>query len=296
MGIAVALLQSILWAGATVILRVLSTRVNGFVVNGVRAAVAWLVLIPFLLLTGGLADWGLLTPLRLAYILGSVALGGVLGDYLYLVSLKLLGVGRAFPITSSHPVFTVLLGALLLGTPATPQMIAGMALVMFGVYLVARPRRDVIALDNTPPIDRRRLLAGVGVALATAIIWAFGTLILSMGLEGGIDPVLVSAVRIPLVVALSLAAAGQQRQLGSVRRLDRRTWALICAAGILGWAVGSTLYSVALQMIGPGKAALISSTAPIFGVPLSALFLKERPTRNTLIGTVITVAGIVLVV
>jgi drug/metabolite transporter (DMT)-like permease len=140
------------------------------------------------------------------------------------------------------------------------------------------------------------LLAGVGVALATAIIWAFGTLILSMGLEGGIDPVLVSAVRIPLVVALSLAAAGQQRQLGSVRRLDRRTWALICAAGILGWAVGSTLYSVALQMIGPGKAALISSTAPIFGVPLSALFLKERPTRNTLIGTVITVAGIVLVV
>jgi drug/metabolite transporter (DMT)-like permease len=136
----------------------------------------------------------------------------------------------------------------------------------------------------------------VAISLATAIIWAAATIVLAMGLTDGIDPVLVSVVRIPAVVVFSLLAAAQQGDLGEARHLSPATWGLLCAAGILGWSIGSSLYSLAVQMIGPGKAALISSTAPIFAVPMTLVFLKERPTRNTLIGTLITMGGIMLVI
>ena len=42
--------------------------------------------------------------------------------------------------------------------------------------------------------------------------------------------------------------------------------------------------------------AIFTNSAPIFAVPLSAIFLGERPTSRTLIGTLLIVAGILLVV
>jgi DME family drug/metabolite transporter len=295
LGIAIALVQAVCWAGPTNVLRALSMRMNPFLINGLRGLVGWLFVFPVALLTVA-GDVSLLTPLRLVYILVSVLLAGVLGDYLNLCSLRILGVGRAFPITSSQPVFTVLLSALLLGDTLDAKTLGGTALVLFGVYLVARPRRDVIAIDNTPPLAPRQLLIGVLMALGTALATAGGTIVLALALSDGISPVMVNAVRLPVAVLVSLTMAGRQGQLPSVRRLDRQTLGLVLVAGVLGWAIGGTLYATAVQMIGPGKTALISSTSPIFAVPITLIFLKERPTRYTLIGTLITVVGIMLVV
>jgi drug/metabolite transporter (DMT)-like permease len=89
-----------------------------------------------------------------------------------------------------------------------------------------------------------------------------------------------------------LQAGGGLRDIG---KMDRRTLCLLCLAGLLGWGVGGTLYTLAIQLTGPSMTAIISSTAPLFAVPLSYIFLKERPTRHTLIGTVISVIGIALV-
>ncbi len=117
-----------------------------------------------------------------------------------------------------------------------------------------------------------------------------------MGLTDGINTIVPNSVRVPAVIAVSLVAAGQQHQLGAIRRLNWRTVGMVAATGLLGWAICGTLYTTAVQMIGPGKTALINSTAPIFAVPMSYFFLKERPTRYTLIGTIITVVGITLVI
>ena len=296
MGIIIAFMQAFCWAGTSIVLRTLTTRMHPMLINGLRALTGWMLLIPAALLTGAAADLALLTPLRMAYLIGSVVLGAVFGDYLYLRSLKILGVGRAFPITSSYPVFTVLLGIIFMGDAVELQTLAGMAIVILGVYLVARPRHDIIALDNTPPLERRQVLIGVACALGTAVIWAGATIILALGLTDGINTIMANAMRVPAVMALSLLAAGQQKQLGAIKTLGWRTLGLVALTGALGWAIGGTLYTSAVQMIGPAKTALINSTAPIFAVPMSYFFLKERPTRNTLIGTVITIAGISLVI
>jgi drug/metabolite transporter (DMT)-like permease len=112
----------------------------------------------------------------------------------------------------------VLLGFLFLGDPISALAIVGMAIVLFGVYLVARPRRDVIAIDNTPPLPPRQLVMGVITAVGAALAWSAGTVIVAFGLTDGINnrhgQRRASAGR----VLVSLTAAGRQGGLVNVRR------------------------------------------------------------------------------
>lgn len=71
---------------------------------------------------------------------------------------------------------------------------------------------------------------------------------------------------------------------------------LLALNGLLGWALAGSLWVSSIQLIGPSKASIIGSTAPLFAVPLGMIFLKERPSRYTLTGTLLTMAGVILVV
>jgi uncharacterized membrane protein len=132
LGIIFAFAQAFAWSCTSLVLRNLSTRLDPFVVNGVRAVFGLIVLVPILLLTANLQEFALLTPNSLVYLIGSVVLGGVFGDALYVMSLKSLGVGVAFPISNSFPLFTVIFSALLLGTTIEWPTIVGMVLIMAG--------------------------------------------------------------------------------------------------------------------------------------------------------------------
>ena len=81
-----------------------------------------------------------------------------------------------------------------------------------------------------------------------------------------------------------------------VQRFTRRTLVLCLLAGVLGWGLAGSFYALSIQYAGPAKAAIIGASAPLFAVPLSWLFLGERPTRYTVVGTALTIAGVLLVV
>jgi drug/metabolite transporter (DMT)-like permease len=59
----------------------------------------------------------------------------------------------------------------------------------------------------------------------------------------------------------------------------------------------SGLFSLyAVQHAGVARQATLAATAPLYGVPLSALALKEQVTRRMAVGTLLTVLGVALVV
>ena len=78
-------------------------------------------------------------------------------------------------------------------------------------------------------------------------------------------------------------------------KLSRQEWLILAASGVMGWGLGSVLFLLTVSLVGPTRGAILTSTAPLFALPLSVIFLKERVNLPILLGTILTVAGIVLV-
>ncbi len=64
---------------------------------------------------------------------------------------------------------------------------------------------------------------------------------------------------------------------------------------IYSTGIGMTLWTLSVEYGGAARASLLVTLAPLIGVPLSVLFLKERITQAIVIGTIISVAGIWLI-
>jgi drug/metabolite transporter (DMT)-like permease len=108
---------------------------------------------------------------------------------------------------------------------------------------------------------------------------------------GEVDPVTAQAIRLPVAGLLLLpwAWTGARR----LRRSDRATMARMVVLSLLKTA-GSVLFVAGLKYADVAVAAVLSSTAPMFTIPLGWLFLGERLSAGALAGILVTVAGIVL--
>lgn len=69
--------------------------------------------------------------------------------------------------------------------------------------------------------------------------------------------------------------------------------ALIALSGMLGYGVGGIAYVWSMQRVGAGRTVLITSLTPVLVLILSVLLLKEKPPRQSVIGTLICVIGVV---
>ncbi len=113
----------------------------------------------------------------------------------------------------------------------------------------------------------------------------------------GLDSVVANSVRQPMaalmMLGLSLARdqwpPGHQKHAAQMtggtwkdlRELDRRSWLTIVIASLVGTGLGSLLFVLAIQMVGAGRTAVLTSTAPLMAIPLAVLWLHERPNRWT---------------
>jgi drug/metabolite transporter (DMT)-like permease len=290
-GLSYAFGNAITFAATNIGMRSLSRRLEPFWVVGVRGIVGTFVMVPLSLLVGR-DQFHLMTPMRLLYLCGSVILGGVLGTTCNVYALRILGVGRALPITNANPLFAIFLSFLFLGERIRPILIPGALLIIAGVYLISRPRHDV--KETEEKLSPRQVVVGVAMAVGAALLWGLNAVIVAPGLEG-INPIVANSVRVPTVGLLSSGIAALRGEWDAARDLSRRQVLIILFIGTIGYAGTSTFYVAAVQSIGPSLAATISTTAPLFALPMSILLLGERPTRSMLVGTLLTIAGIILV-
>jgi drug/metabolite transporter (DMT)-like permease len=70
---------------------------------------------------------------------------------------------------------------------------------------------------------------------------------------------------------------------------------MIALAGLVGTGIGSVLFIYAVDDIGAARTAFLTTSAPLFALPMGFLFLSEQLTPRILLGTVVTIAGIWLV-
>lgn len=293
-GEASALGASFFWALTSVLVQSQSRRLGAIALTGLLCGFASAFYLILLFLTGKAVELWNIALFLLLILLVATLVGRILGDVLWVKSIQLVGVSRCLPVsTSSYPLFTLLLAFLLLGEPVTPLLILGILLVAGGIGLLARSGAQ--AGDNPSPAPWASIRIGVSLAALAGLFWAVETTLLKRGLED-LHPITVSMVQFPVAAIVLLFLA--QRQQGGVG-LKRCGWegtAAIAGAALLGLGVGSLLFLFALTWTGTATVAVLTSTSPLFALPLSVLFLKERVTRRVVAGTLLCLAGIVAIV
>lgn len=284
-----ALLSALLWAMGSVLMAVVGRGLHPVPLNLIRVVVSsaffW-SLLPFF---GGPAALATIAPGTWAWLALSVLLLLIVGDLLYLRSLELAGVSWAMPVASVNPLWAVLFAALFVGETLSWKLAVGAALVVAGVILVSR------STAPAAPLDRRRQRSGLLLALLTALVWGIGQVVLKVA-TAELHSVVANSVRQPMGMAAMIGLNLVRGQWGHLRRMPARSWLIIVFASLVGTGVGSLLFVQAIQMVGAGRTAVLTSTSPLLAIPFAMLWLGERPGRRTLIGTLLAVAGIVLVV
>lgn len=292
MGELAGIAGAIVWATTNTVLRGQSVRLGAFTVNAWRALFASLSFITIFLLTHRLADLLLLPPRTVLALGASVVIGMAFGDTLQFNAMTKIGVSRAMPIGAAFPLFTVILAAIFLGEPVTARIGAGAGLVIMGVILVALPRRSG-TVDRSAQAATQGHWLGVGMALTAAVCWALATTISRVAVRD-IDVITANTVRLPLSAGV-LLLLGLGRAKLPPSQFGRRTFLILFLAGTVGTAGGGFLYLTSVKLAGAAKTALLSSTAPVFALPLAMIFLGERPGPRAIVGVFIAIAGIVLV-
>jgi len=287
-----AILSALLWAVSSVLLTFGARRLHVLPLNLVRCIMStaffW-ALLPFF---GGIAAVAAIPPAAWLWLAGSVLSLLIVGDTLYFRAMDLAGVSWAMPASNIQPLWVVLLAGLFLDEPIGWPLIAGALFVVVGVILLARTQAGTEAGRPPDPAARRR---GLILALAVSVIWAVGQVMLKLGAEDT-HSVVINSIRQPMGMIGLMGLNVARGHWSDLRRLDRRSWAIILVASLVGTGLGTLLWVMALQAAGAARTSVITSGAPLLAIPFSMLWLHERPSRWTVAGTCLTAAGVALVV
>ena len=285
LGEVAALLSAAAWAVTSLLVRFQMGRFGPVAINVIRSAVAGgLAVLAAALLRGDRLAAGV-SPVAFGLLLTSVVLSPGLGDTLYFVSLRLIGVARAMPLAGTNPLFAAVLAIPLLGEPVSPRMAIGIVLVLLGIYLVA----GRAAVGKAPDLRR-----GAAAALGAAVLWAASSVALAPAMRE-VDVLVASAIRLPLTMLVTGLYGWRTGGLPSLGGLSRRMWLVVLAIGI-GSAACTMLYLLAVQQAGAARTTALFSTSPLFATPLAILLYREPVTSRLLSGTAVSIIGIMLIV
>lgn len=289
LGVLVGLLCAASWAGGSILLRDLSKKLDPFTLNASRAIVGGSAILLLALITGQTQGYRQVTADKLLLMIASIGLGGGIGDAFYISSISRIGVSRAFPLSSTYPAFTLLVSLAFLQEEVTPALIGGLLVITAGVLLTSGPSPSASS-DNASVIQR----GGIWLALLASLCWAASMTMIAPAIEG-LNSIMVASIRTPALALMLSGVVAMRNTLPQLKKLTGKDWWFLILGGLIAWGLGSLLFVTSVALLGPTRAAILTSTSPLFALPMSIALLKEKVTPIILLGTALIVAGVILV-
>lgn len=216
-------------------------------------------------------------------------LGIALGDTLFFLALKNLGAHAVVILFTLGHVLTVILAVFWLGEQPRPLDWAGIGLILGGVTIVMWVRISGEE-GRTGILGALYGLLSV-TAMAVSIILAKEAL----ATTGSIQAAFIRMVAGTIGIFLFGQATGRILSgLGALRE-PRFLGFFLFSVAVVTFG-GFWLSLVAIAHLDVAIANTLNATEPLFVLPLAALLLKERITLPVVLGSLVTVGGIVLIV
>jgi drug/metabolite transporter (DMT)-like permease len=136
--------------------------------------------------------------------------------------------------------------------------------------------------------------AGELASLGTAFCWALGSNLFAVAGRSMRSSTL-NLLRITVALGFLMLALWVRRGAPWPAWATPEQLALLSISGVIGFVLGDGFYFRALVILGPGRAALLGSLAPIFTVAIGWPLLGETPGAMATLGIALTSLGVFLV-
>jgi drug/metabolite transporter (DMT)-like permease len=284
LGALCALGSAFTWTIISLLVKTVSETFNSVTINALRSMLGGVLLLSWVLLQDGGAALGQVSPGAFGFLAVSIVLAFAIGDTLFFESTRHLGLARALTVAMTYPLMTALLAVGFLGERITGRLAAGIGLTMGGLALI------VTARDPAAPEGTIEPWKGLGAAGLAALAWAVSVILMKPPLKE-VDALTAQAIRLPLAGVLLFLLPWARGAVGRFREGDRGTQLRVLSLGGLT-ALSSVMFVAGLKYADVAVATVLSSTSPMFAIPLGLVFLGERLAVRTLLGAGLTVAGI----
>jgi drug/metabolite transporter (DMT)-like permease len=282
-GIAGGLGTGMTWAATSMLVRSLSGILTPAGISALRSTIGGSILVVLALATGHAGEV-VRMPLWVVLALWvSIIISMGFGDPMFFASLDHLGVTRALILSMANPLLTTAVGMGLLGEPVTLPRAAGILLVVGGLVLIIAGKGDGRA-------ERRATRQGMRLVFWAAGAWALSAVILKPAL-GVVSVVAAAAVRTPMggiFLWMTPWTRGTMRAVATSTPVQRKRLGAVCFMS----AFSSLLFISGIKFGGVAIGNVLASTSPLFTLPFEVWVFGQRPSRQTVLGAVVTVAGV----
>ncbi|MFM9265934.1 DMT family transporter [Tychonema sp. BBK16] len=286
MGEIAALGAAFVWALSSTIWQRVGQEIPAVVLNLLKGAIALFMLLATILILG--KSLPPINPQILAMLLISGALGIGIGDTAFFIVLKYLGARRTLLLETLSPPLTALFGLIFLQEKLSPIACTGILLTICGVAWVIAERTAETTLPS------KHLWQGLGISLLGQTSHAAGAILSRAAFtQIDIDPLWTAAIRLSggMVVMLLFV---NRANVDSLKQLKMpKILGAIVLAAFLGTYLGIFLQQTALKYAPAAIAQALTSTSPLFILPL-AMLMGEKVSVRAVVGVVGAIAGIAL--
>ncbi|QDZ39179.1 DMT family transporter [Euhalothece natronophila Z-M001] len=283
-----ALFAAFLWASSSVVYSRLGEQLSPLFLNFLKGAIALFLLGITLLITSNGVPYLPRYSIIILTISGVIGVG--FGDTVFFSSLKYLGARRALLFETLAPPLAAIIALIFLQEALSVYSWLGIGLTLVGVATVISERA------SNQDITRNELIVGSLLGLGGAIAQAVGAVLSRVAFtDFDVSPLWSTTIRLTagtLFLIPLLYPLRQELQIPSLK-WSWRLWTIIFLTAFASTYLAIWLQQISLKFTATGIAQTLSSTSPLFVLPIVA-FLKEPITLRAVGGVIISIAGIAL--
>ncbi|WP_297069934.1 DMT family transporter [Thermococcus sp.] len=281
LGILAALVSAFSWATSTILIKLGMRNKSAMAANIFRLYVVSVMYIMIFLATGTFFRVLSLSPELVGIASISGILGFVIGDSFYFHALKMMGVSRTVPITSTYPLWTILWAFLFLGRRISPRIVIGAVLIVLAIVIVRRA-------EERERVDPK----GFIFAMLAPLSWSLAILAMDWLTRSMSVLTLVGLRMMFAALGVSIFLPGYSAEL---RKITGKEALFLTGAAVSGLLLGQYLFVYSVGTVGSQIAAPVSSINPVISSLLAVNLLGEPPNRRIMEGLVLAVLGVVLI-
>jgi drug/metabolite transporter (DMT)-like permease len=283
-GVGAALASAASWAVGTILFKGIGESFSPSAMTLVKSLFSVLLLAISLIFVG----WTTVPSPSLGWLILSGLIGIAAGDTCFFAALRLLPVHQLIVLMMLAPGITLSLAILFLGEMPSPIAWLGIAMVLSGVALT-------LGADLRHQRDARGAPTGLVLGLLSVLCMGVSVIIAKIGLNA--MPALQATF-------LRMAAGSVGMLIVGTARSQLKGWLAPLRDGGLKWRFalavaivtfgGFWLALFSVKQLEVSVANTLLATEPLFALPLSVFWLRERPVALAWSGAAVALPGALL--